>query len=350
MRVRHVAAGALVSFCAGCMGVAVSSDAGNDDAGLAAAPDGGSASDGGMADASAADGGSQADSGTIADSGVDGGLGLFVAVGYGGRTLRSIDDGQSWIDDQWLVPQGGDDVYLLRSVAFGAGQFVAVGWRVMTSPDGRSWTDAGVMNQWLGGLFYAKDLWVAAGGYGRRTRSADGVSWNDVPFDGITNAFRGLAYDDVSARWVAVGDQAVRMSTADGIVWDAGQGDAGTALGVAAAGGGKIVAIGNGNVAVSENGGGSWSLTANLSSSDIAYAGGQFVIVGPGHVYTSADGSQWSDHPVSGIDGAIACHLTTCVVVGSNAAWRSPDLGQTWAPVTASAASSQAITHVAWGG
>jgi len=212
--------------------------------------DSGSA-DGGALGPSTADAGPGRDAGPIPDAGmttdaayptdagvssVDAGSGVFVAVGYGGRTLRSLDDGLSWVDDQWLVPQGGDDVYLLRAVAYGAGQFVAVGWRVMTSPDGKTWADAGVMSQWLGGIAYAQNAWVAAGGYGRRSHSADGVQWTDAPYDGRTQAYRALTYDDASARWIAVGDQGVRESTSDGVTWLPATGDAGTGLGAVAAG------------------------------------------------------------------------------------------------------------------
>jgi len=90
-------------------------------------------------------------------------------------------------------------------------------------------------------------------------------------------------------------------------------------------------------------------VTATLPASDIAYANGQFVAVGSGHVYLSPDGATWSDQAVTGINGAIACHLQTCVVVGGSHAWRSADSGRTWGPAAASAASTQAIVHVTWG-
>ena len=46
--------------------------------------------------------------------------GIFVAVGYGGRTVRSIDDGATWIDDDSIVAQGGDDKNLLTVSESGA--------------------------------------------------------------------------------------------------------------------------------------------------------------------------------------------------------------------------------------
>jgi hypothetical protein len=294
------------------------------------------------------------DSGTP-DSGWDAGTpdagpSVFVAVGYGGRRLRSVDDGQTWIDDQWLEDAGGDDFYNLRAVGYGGGQFVAVGWRVMTSPDGETWTDHGTMGQWLGGLYNAEGFWVAVGGYGRRTHSTDGVDWDDAPYDGDTRAFRAMAYDPSTLRWVGVGDNSLRASSPDGVNWDAGTGGADAGSQSVAAGGGYVVALDGTWASVSSNGGATWTPTAPLAAQDIAFSGGSFVAVGNGEVFTSTDGTVWDSHPVSGINGAIACHLTTCVVVGQTKAWRSTDTGQSWTPASASAANDNYINAVTWSG
>jgi hypothetical protein len=315
----------------------------------------------------AADAGGRSDAGSVvrADAGVgdagfdaggsedggppDGGQGAFVAVGYGGRRVRSLDDGRTWTDDQWLVAQGGDDPYLLRAVAFGGGQFVAVGWRVMTSPDAKTWTDHGTMSQWLGGLSQDQGLWVAAGGYGRRAHSADGVLWMDVPYDGETRAFRTLTYDPISVRWIATGDNGLKMSTGDGLLWDAGAGGAAAGAQSVAAGGGWAVSLDGTNASVSSNGGESWAMGGAAAASNVTWIASSFVAVGSGEALTSLDGAQWTSHPVQGVRGAIACHDTTCVIVGDSAAWRSTDIGQTWQPATASSASTQWITAVTWG-
>jgi hypothetical protein len=300
--------------------------------------------------ADAGDAGADVDAGGSPDGGSsDGGLGVFVAVGYGGRRVRSVDDGRTWIDDQWLVAQGGDDLYLLRAVAFGGGQFVAVGWRVMTSPDAKTWTDHGTMSQWLGGLSQDQGRWVAAGGYGRRAHSADGVAWTDVPYDGETRAFRTLTYDPVSARWIATGDNALKMSTADGLLWDAGTGGASAGAQSVAAGGGWAVSLDGANASVSSNGGETWAMGGAAAASNVTWSAGSFVAVGSGEVLTSPDGAVWTAHPVQGVRGAVVCHGTTCVIVGDSAAWRSTDTGQTWQPATASPASTQWITAVTWG-
>src|SRR5208337_3583632 len=64
--------------------------------------------------------------------------GVYVAVGYGGRRLRSTD-GMNWdIAAEWSE-KGGDDRNNLISVAYGNGTFVAVGGGVTdrNGPGGR---------------------------------------------------------------------------------------------------------------------------------------------------------------------------------------------------------------------
>lgn len=87
-----------------------------------------------------ADAGVAADAGARVDSSV-GTVPMIVAVGYGGLRVVSRDGGKTWTNRQVLAPQGGDDENLLRVVRWVDGQFVAVGWKVMTSPDGITWTE-----------------------------------------------------------------------------------------------------------------------------------------------------------------------------------------------------------------
>jgi hypothetical protein len=140
----------------------------------------------------------------------------FVAVGYGGVRVRSIDLGKTWIDAQRLGG-GGDDNFLLRGVAFGKGLFVALGWQVLTSPDGKTWTPrTKAAAQWMGGVRYGNGRFVAAGGYGESTYSLDGITW---PKGGgrMTDAARSVAYGN--GLWTASADSHVWWQTADGATW-----------------------------------------------------------------------------------------------------------------------------------
>lgn len=129
------------------------------------------------------------------------GTSVIVAVGYSGIKMRSLDGGITWgeaqIDPQVgvqedpecdpettdckLLCSGGDDRCLLRHVTFAEGLFVAVGWKIFTSADGFEWTERTVEGQqWMGGVQYGNDLWLAVGGCGDSVSSLDGISWNDA--------------------------------------------------------------------------------------------------------------------------------------------------------------------------
>lgn len=140
----------------------------------------------------------------------------FVAVGYGGVRVRSLDLGKTWIDSQRLGG-GGDDNYLLRAIAFGKGLFVALGWQLHTSPDGKTWTMRTKMaGQWMGGVRFGNGMFVAAGGYGESTYSMDGLTW---PQGGgrMTDAARSVAFGN--GLWMARADSNHWWQTSNGQSW-----------------------------------------------------------------------------------------------------------------------------------
>lgn len=332
---------------------------------------GGQASGGGAAGGGAATGGGATGGGTVDDAGTDAGLdagtdagtdagidagidagstGAFVAVGYGGRRVRSAD-GTAWTDDQAWEQNGGDDFLLLRAVAYGDGKFDAVGWSQTTSTDGVSWVDGGQYNQWFGGLAWAKGFWVAAGGYGRRSWSLDGLNWTHV-MNTDTRAHRALAYDAKNERWIAVGDQGLLVSTFDGGAWDDGNSDAGTlGFGGVCSGAGITVAFSGQTLFVSRNGGLDWEgpIAVSAGLDNCAYGAHQFVAIGSGHAFTSDGGGAWSDHSVPGLAGGLACHGALCVSLSNSHAFRSADDGETWTPVPLDGGTAQWIQAITWG-
>src|SRR5450432_2579513 len=145
--------------------------------------------------------------------------GVFVAVGYGGRTVRSIDDGVTWINDTSLVAKGGDDNNLLRTVVWGNHEFVALGWRVMKSSDGAMWDDRGtIIGQWIGSAVFAKDQYVAIGGYGLRVTSSDALTFQHHDIDTIaSHPHDGLVFGDYQGGcFVAANDDGKRSYSIDG--------------------------------------------------------------------------------------------------------------------------------------
>jgi hypothetical protein len=276
--------------------------------------------------------------------------GVFIAVGYGGRTMRSIDDGATWIDDKSLVAQGGDDKYLLRTVVWGNHEFVALGWRVMKSPDGSAWDDHGeVIGQWIGSAVYVNGAYVAIGGYGLRVTSSDALMFQHHDIDTIaSHPHDALVFGgDGDGRFVATNDDGKRTYSIDGKTWLAGTGAATIKTSELAFGNGVFLGVGGSDVVVSKDGGATWNAAGQLAAAGqgLVFAQGHFTVLSSGHVFTSVDGITWDDHAVKGITtGALAYGHGTYVLVQGTTRRRSKD-GLAWdAPVTGGTNSLEWVT------
>lgn len=278
-------------------------------------------------------------------------------MGYGGRRIRSLDYGASWTNDVQLEATGGDDNDNLRTVIWGNGEFVALGYHTMTSTDGSAWTDHGVnaVQQWIGSAVYAPDQgkYLALGGYGLRATSPDAIVWtNHGPDTTAQHAPDGLVYVTASGgRFVGDNDSGQRFFSPNGTTWTAGSGVTNTATTEMAAGGGIVVGLGGTSVVVSTDAGATWSAGATLGTScqGIVFAQGHFTTLASGHVFTSNDGRTWTDHAIAGMTtGAIAYgHGTYVVVNGSNRVDRSTD-GLTWGTAV-NLSGTNALNWIAFG-
>jgi hypothetical protein len=166
---------------------------------------------------------------------------VTIAVGYGGMRVRSLDDGQTWQDYVQLAPSGGDDMELLRGAAFGEGRFVAVGWRILSSPDGAAWTEHdNPTGQWYGAVAHGNDQFLAVGGGGYCARSDDGQAWEsctDATDDGGFTHVRSVLFLD--GLFYTADANGVLRSSPDGEQWTVV--DAGFGTPWAAIDGGQIV-------------------------------------------------------------------------------------------------------------
>jgi hypothetical protein len=275
--------------------------------------------------------------GDASDAGAQDPAGVFVAVGYGGRTARSLDDGRTWVDDSALVPNGVDDDYLLRSVLWGDGKFLALGWRTMTSVDGKAWVDRGKNSglNWFGSALYVNARYVAVGGYGMRVESTDGQNWRDHSIDtGASHSRNGLAYG--LGAFVSSNDDGVRMRSPDGASWTRCTGALEKSRDVAF-GNGVFVALGTKVAVRSIDAGVSFAQAQGFSGDPegLIFAQGHFTALGNGQIYTSNDGLQWTSYAATGDQrGAIAFGHGTYVRVSSQGRSRSTD-GIHWdAPVS----------------
>lgn len=315
------------------------------DAGTAIPPADGSVS---SPDATVGDASATTDAGPQAE-----GPGVFVAVGYGGRRVRSTDDGLTWTDDVSLVPQGGDDDNLLRTIVYGDGKFVALGYRAVVSVDGKTWlAPTAPFGQWIGAAAWETNKgFVAVGGYGLHATSRDGRTWSDHAFDTVASHCKhGIAFG--GGRFVSVNDDGARATSVDGVTWTKSQGVAGAVKTTGVAfGNGVFVAVGETSAVRSTDGGLTFSSPAALSSSaaGIVFAQGHFTALSSGRVFTSPDGVVWTAKPSADARrGTVAYGHGTYVSIAEGGGIQRSSDGVVWsAPKTLSGAN--ALEAIAFG-
>jgi len=290
--------------------------------------------------------------------------GLFAAVaatGSGNRIMTS-PDGSAWTAQTYPPDQAWD------AVTYGNGLFVAVacgvaisqvcntsvGNRVMTSPDGLTWTartTPAADSPWTAvtygnGQFVA----VAQSGTSQVLTSPDGIAWT-ARTAAANNTWRSVTYGNGRFVAVAIGTGTNQVMTSpDGITWTAQTAAAAVDWSSVAYGNNRFVAVasgGTGKRVMTSPDGITWTAYAsandNLSWQSATYGNGLFVVVGSaGAVMTSPDGSTWTTRTA-----AAAINWTSVtygddlfVAVASsgvgNRVMTSPD-GVTWTARTAAA-------------
>jgi hypothetical protein len=311
------------------------------------------AAQGSASEAGASDAGDAGDAGHAADGSTAEPTGVFVAVGYGGRRMRSVDDGQSFVDDQSLEANGGDDNDLLRTVAFGPGGFLAAGWQLLSSPDGKTWSALPPTHQnWFGALVYADSTWVAVGGYGMRLTSGDGMTWTDHSLDTTAAHPHGcLAFTGSSPAFAACNDNGARSYSADGVTWSYATGAEAVVSSQVVAGAGVVAGVDGAQVVVSKDNGQTWTQTTALDQpgGGLVFAQGHFTYLSTSAVYTSTDGTTWEKHAAPGIQpSALAYGHGTYVAVRAHDWQRSAD-GITWGSATHDTSKDNGFEWVAFG-
>ena len=197
----------------------------------------------------------------------------------------------------------------LNAVAWGDGQFVAVGDEglIATSPDGVVWTrQENVEAADLLGIAWNGARYVAVGGWGVILVSDDAASWRRVA---VACDQQLTAVTWSGARFIAVGDGVIIIGSTDGEAWDTVSPAGGVdALRSVACGGGLCVAGGGytdsahfWGVMFSSADGLTWQgIELNLHARDLVWAGDRFVaagFIGDGldvaAVGSSQDGLEW---------------------------------------------------------
>ena len=235
---------------------------------------------------------------------------MFVAVGQNGQRITS-QDGVEWTNSQI-----GKEGETWRAVGYGAGRFVAVGSFgganiFATTTDGVTWEFSkfdGKYSRYVRGVVFHKGSFIALGGDPGSVGlakpfalfSTDGKSWSDLvelPGKYILRRFtlgKGLI--------VGVGDRGRRAASPDGREWkDAPDVKAINTLADVAFGAGRFVGVGLNGLRMTSDDGLNWynrlvgEEGEHLNS--VLWTGSQFVAVGEGATFVSADGFAWQRTP-----------------------------------------------------
>ncbi len=242
--------------------------------------------------------------------------GVYVAVGYGGDRLRSID-GVNWeLAAEW-TPHGGDDRDNLISVAWGNGKFVAVGGgvtdknglggRILTSADGKDWKEHPGRSFRVAPILFGNGRFVAGGPDYHLLRSTDGATWEAAGKISDPNAthFRLAAFGDGLFVFSGNGRRSDgheifwMVSSKDGTAIESERTDLPPLRGMAF-GNGRFVAVGPDGLRMSSADGATWEHEVRepkLNLYSLVWTGKEFLASGDGKGFSSTDGKTWTPWP-----------------------------------------------------
>ncbi len=246
---------------------------------------------------------------TMADvSGTD----RIVTVGVNGTILVSDDNGHGFSDHS----SSGSSLRAITSANFAPRTFLAVGsvGRIVTSPDGMSWTErtSGTTSQLNGVTWHFPInfptnpiLGIAVGHGGTIIASNDGITWSprtsgttETLYDVVSGLVEVGKPPAATRRIVAVGANGTILSSSSGSTWTPrSSGVTGRLLAVTMFGN-KFVAVGDSGVVVRSTDGVNWSMAltgVNRFLTDVKSTGNELVAVGDaGLIFTSTDAINWT--------------------------------------------------------
>jgi hypothetical protein len=236
--------------------------------------------------------------------------GLFIAVGQNGQRITS-ENGTEWINSQ-----AGKEGETWRVIASGGGRFVAAGNFGGTNifgatSDGVTWEFSkheGNYSRFVRGIIFHDGKFVALGGDPGSVGAAkpfalissDGKTWSgliEIPGKFILRRFAVG-----NGQIVGVGDRGRRAVSADGRTWkDAEAVKAIDTMVDVTFGAGRFVGVGLNGLRMTSDDGLNWynRLTGDEGEhlNSVLWTGSQFVAVGAGATFFSADGFAWQRTP-----------------------------------------------------
>lgn len=246
------------------------------------------------------------------------------------------------------LPQGN----YLYGIAWGNNQFVAVGvaGTILFSPDGIAWASqpSDPTNQ-LMGITWSGSQFVAVGYNGAILTSPNGIDWISQS-SGTSNDLYGLAWGN--NQFVVVGYSGVILTSPDGVNWTTQTSGTTNHLGDVTWNGEKYVAVGGDGTILTSPDGANWTAQASGTTrglGGVAWGNGRFVAVGQSTILTSPDGLNWTapiSAPSRGFSGVIWGNNQFVVVGASDIVMTSPD-GVSW--TARPTGTTPHVFAVAWG-
>ena len=246
---------------------------------------------------------------------------MIVAFGHGDRTVVSLDDGKTWIANQFVEDGEPDDKryseHKMRSMglAYDEGVFVKwVGWngpvKISRSTDGADWEVVADRDKgWAWSGAGANGVFLHDSGK-RPYRSTDGGRNWEKAEPGVEVGHTSLLHGE-GDRWIKYGDGKLAYSTDNAITWREGTlsdpEQTHCLKGRGAFGGGHFVIVGNRGAdggpggpylgCFSSDGGETWRLSNEIEdrSTGVLWTGERFLLYARnGTVYESGTGEIWT--------------------------------------------------------
>ena len=247
---------------------------------------------------------------------------LLVAFGHGDRTVVSLDDGKTWVANQYVDDGEPDDKryseHQMRAIdlKYDNGVFVKwLGWngpvKISRSTNGVDWQIVADRNQdwaWSGGGADGVFLY----GVGRSAwRSTDGATtWTETDPGVRIGHTKFIHGDEAEDRWVKYGDGKIAYSTDNGVTWTEGKlSDPEKSYclkGDGAYGDGQFVIVGNRGAkgargpylgCWSSDGGKTWQLSNEIEDrpAGVLWTGDRFLLYARNGVVLESDsGKHWT--------------------------------------------------------
>ena len=191
----------------------------------------------------------------------------------------------------------------LASVCYGNGLFVAMGDKILTSPDGITWTER--TNPMTGFnvrcVTYGNSIFVGCeSSYGRIITSPDGINWTErntpVSTGGGSPALNSVCY--ASGLFVIVGYSGTILTSPDGIAWTKRAAPNTDDYDEVSYVNNKFVITGTSGKLITSTNGTAWTLQSVSPSknfNDVCYGNGKYVGVTRTSSLISADLVTWTD-------------------------------------------------------